>query len=162
MKKPIEEREEEFRQHVYDVGGAIYTKLMLDRFISSWTEPDRGRGISQKMKFEKESTWNTSRRLATWARNNYDNIVCYLTDSQKTIQVKKKEFAVALEPFLPKYGKDLLNAFYRHWAQPENVPNPQRLRWELEEFWDLAARLQSWASKPHNQPQQNNQYYARR
>ncbi len=147
METSIEEREAAFRREVYEVGGMIYTKKMLDNFANSWCEPDRAPGKRQKLKFEKQKTWKTSLRLAKWAENNYNGIQCYLTDSQKTIQQKKKSFAVQLEPYLGQYDKATLNAFYSYWATPENKPNPEYLRWEKQEYWELSTRLAQWAAK---------------
>lgn len=139
----LELRMAEFRKEVLDIGGTIYTKQMLDRFIALWTEPNRAK--KPKMRFELEKTWKISLRLATWAKNNYDDIECYLTDAEKTIEQKKREFIKALDPFLKTYDRDILNGFYRHWGQPENKRMPMRLRWECEKFWDLKNRLATWA-----------------
>lgn len=147
MKTPIEEREAEFRKEVYAVGGMKYTKEMLDNFISKWTEPDRATGKRQKMRFEKQETWRTSGRLATWAKNNFDNIQCFLTDAEKTIAQKKHAFAKELEAFLPLYNRDTLNEFYRYWAMAENKPGSTTLRYENEDFWETSTRLQQWKSR---------------
>jgi len=141
----VEQREIEFRKNVQEVGGTIYTKEMLSRFSNFWSEPDRGK--KQKMRFEKEPTWDTKRRLATWARNNFDNIRCFLTDGEKSIAQKRHAFAVSLEPYLEKYGRTILNAFYSYWSQPENKKNPENIRWEGESFWSLEVRLSQWAER---------------
>ena len=143
----IEEREISFRKQVQSIGGTTYTKEMLSRFCDYWLEPDRAPGTRQKLKFEKEKTWSIKLRLKKWADNNYDGIQCYLTESQKTIAEKRHAFAVGLEPYLPKYGRDVLNAFFAYWAMPENKPNPEKLRYETEEFWLLETRLKQWAER---------------
>lgn len=43
-----------------------YSDRMMKRFFDYWTEPDKARGTAQKMLFEKQKTWQTSRRMATW------------------------------------------------------------------------------------------------
>ena len=143
----INERETAFRKQVQLVGGTTYTQELLRRFSEHWTEPDRAPGIRQKMKFEKEKTWHIGRRLAKWASNNYDGIQCFLTDAQKTIAEKRHAFAVSLEPYLPKYGRDVLNSFFLYWAMHENKPKPENLRWELEDFWNTETRLKQWAER---------------
>jgi hypothetical protein len=143
----ITEREEEFRKSVFEIGRMTYTKLLLDRFVAHWSEPDRGRGKAQKMRFEKQKTWDTKRRLATWARNNFDNIQCFLTHNERTIVQKRFDFAVSLEPYLHKYGKDMMNDFFRYWTQPENKRVSEHLRWELENFWETKTRLEQWAQR---------------
>ena len=137
-------RIEKFSEDVMSVGSSTYTEQMLTRFIKYWTEPSRAK--TPKLKFEKESTWDTAGRLAYWARTNYDNIPCYLAED-KPISVKKAQFIESLAEFQDKYPKDMLNEFYRHWMQPENKSNPKMLRWELEEFWDIGLRLKSWSER---------------
>lgn len=143
----IEQREAAFRKHVYEVGGLEYTREMLERFSNYWAEPDRAKGVRQKMRYEKEKTWRVDLRLKTWAKNNYDGIQCYLTESQKSIAQKKRAFAVSLEPFLPIYGKELLNAFFAYWTAPENKPTPEFLRYERESFWETSTRLAQWQKR---------------
>lgn len=159
MALTIEERTDSFKKHVFLIGGTVYTRLLLDNFIDYWTEPNRSK--APKMRYELQKTWDTKRRLNTWASRTRDYTV-YLTDSQKTIQSKKRDFAISLEKHLDTYSREILNAFYLYWIQPENKPNPERLRWELEHFWDLASRLQAWSSRPHNQQPINKPTYSHR
>lgn len=44
-----------------------FTPQMTRRFFDYWTEPDKAKGRAQRMLFEKQKTWQTSRRMATWA-----------------------------------------------------------------------------------------------
>ena len=57
----IKEREIVFTQ---SVRAFDYPKDMLDKFISYWTEPNTS---GTKMLFELRPTWDTKRRLKTWA-----------------------------------------------------------------------------------------------
>lgn len=157
MAMKLEERAEQFRIEVLEVGGTIYTRLMLERFIEKWSEPDRGKGKAQKMRFEKETTWSIKLRLGTWARNNFDHIPCFLTEEQKTIAVKKRALIEEMKPFRGIFTTVTLNNFYRFWSQPENVPGPKRLRWEMEKFWDLETRLTQWAEREQQQKLKNDE-----
>lgn len=142
----IDDRKEAFKKEVYEIGGMLYSKRMLDEFFEKWSEKDRAKGKAQKMRFEKEKTWETAKRMSYWARRTNGHNP-YLSSTEITIAGKKKEFANLLKPFLPTYGADMLNAFYRHWSQPENKAKPEYLRWELEEFWDLSTRLKAWEQR---------------
>ncbi len=57
------EKEQNFKNEVLQFS---YPKEMLNEFILYWTEPNKSK---TKMRYELEKTWDTSRRLATWARN---------------------------------------------------------------------------------------------
>jgi hypothetical protein len=145
----IEEREELFKNEVFKIGDPRYTNRMIQEFIEWWTEKNRAKGKAQKMRFEREKTWETSKRMSYWARRtNAHNP--YLSSAEKTILAKKREFANQLKPFLNIYGADMLNEFYRYWAQPENKAKPEYLRWENEDFWELSTRLKSWSEREAN------------
>ncbi len=143
----LAEREKLFTEEVHRVGDPIYTQNMIFRFIETWVEPDRGK--KQKMRWEKEKTWDTSKRLARWARVNYDKIPCYLFE-ERPLSERKREFAIALEPYLKQYGRDTLNAFYRHWTQLENKPNARRMMFEAMDFWSIDTRIKKWVESERN------------
>ena len=144
----LQDRMVEFRRHVHSVGGTIYTQKMLDNFIAYYSQPDGAK--KPKMNWEKKRQkrgWDTASQLKAWATRNIDGIQCYLTSEQKTIAEKRQAFAKSLEPYMQQYGREFLLDFYRYWSVPENVMNPQFLRWEKEEFWELATRLADRFSK---------------
>lgn len=145
-----EARAAKFRAQVWAEGAMTYTAEMLTRFYDYWTELDRGK--KPKMRFEKQKVFEIRKRLNVWATKNLDRIECYLTvEQQRTITQKKRAFSSQLAPYLSRYGKHMLNNFYRHWSQPENVENPTRLKWECEEFWDLSNRLAMWHEREKKQ-----------
>lgn len=59
------------------------------------------------------------------------------------IEERKLKFASTLEPFKSKYGRDLLNQFYKYWTQP-NKSNT-KFKQELEQTWQLSYRLETWS-----------------
>ncbi len=60
-----EDREKAFKDEVAEFRDK-YPIAMLREFVDYWTEKDNN-GV---MLFEKKTTWETSRRLARWAKNN--------------------------------------------------------------------------------------------
>ena len=65
----LETRKNEFYQSVVPYAEQ-YDREMLNDFYQYWTELDkRGR----RMRFEMEKTWETGKRLATWARRERKN-----------------------------------------------------------------------------------------
>lgn len=135
----VEERMVMFRAEVISQGTTTYTKLMLDQFFDYWTELDRGK--KPRMRYEKQKAFEVRKRLNSWATNNLNKIECYLTDAQKSIQEKRLAFAKTIESYKGKYSRAFLLDFYQYWSQPEKGQRPQYLRYEKEEFWDLATRL---------------------
>jgi hypothetical protein len=59
----ISNRRNEF---VFEVLSFDYEESILNGFVDYWTEPNKSKS---KMKFELEKTWETKRRLKTWANN---------------------------------------------------------------------------------------------
>lgn len=138
------ERRDKFKTSVSEIGGLLYTKRMIDEFFQYWSEPNRSK--KPKMRFELEKTWELNRRLSTWAGRSR-SYECHLTESQKTIAQKKHEFAKELEKYLDKYPRTMLNEFYAYWSQVESKPNPEKLRYHSEEFWELGQRLSQWSTR---------------
>jgi len=71
--KRIEERAKLLKD---EVSTFSYPEDMKEQFISYWTEPNKSK---TKMRFELEKTWDTGRRLNTWARRSK------VTDSKNDI-----------------------------------------------------------------------------
>ena len=58
---------------------------------------------------------------------------------------RKEDFYNTLIPFVAKYGKEMVRAFFDYWSEP-NKSN-SKMRYELERTWDLSRRLGTWASR---------------
>lgn len=148
-------RKQRFERNVKDVGGLIYTKRMLDKFISHWSQPNGAKKPRMRWETEREKKgWSTIHRLRTWSENKYDSFPYFLTEEEKTIEAKKRSFIGLLKNFRVTYTREMLNDFYRHWTMPENVQDPKRLRWELEDFWDLSTRLSQWNEREKEKQRQ--------
>lgn len=65
-----------------------------------------------------------------------------VSDNVNNIDERKLKFADTLKPFLDTYGKDMLNDFYYYWTEPNK--SKTKFRAELEKFWDLKKRLNTW------------------
>lgn len=84
------------------------------------------------------------------------------------IEDRKLKFASTLEPFLPVYGRDLINEFFKYWTEP-NKSNT-KFKQELEKTWSLERRLETWSKNDKNfnkniiatQNQQNDNYFTKR
>lgn len=67
------------------------------------------------------------------------------------------DFKKSLQPFLDKYGKEMLNDFYLYWT--EKGEKEKKYRWQKQKTWDLSRRLQRWdknnyGNKPKKDPKQ--------
>jgi hypothetical protein len=73
-----------------------------------------------------------------------DNVNVIVNDNviKNNIDERKLKFSSTLKPFLEKYGKEMLNDFYKYWTEPNK--SKTKFRQENEKFWDLQKRLETW------------------
>ena len=94
------------------------------------------------------------------------NIDCSCENSQptdqpknqpkKSLEERQKDFYDELTPFLEKYGKEMLRAFFDYWSEPNKQKN--KMRFELQKTWDTGRRLSTWAKREEN-TMSNNQNF---
>lgn len=139
-------------------------KLQLKRDLQRWEETKEGRSKAGKAsaearrnKSEQQSTNLTNVDFVQQTSTNStvnvnvnDNVNVTVNDNVKvnTIEERKLKFAQTLEPFLPTYGKELLNEFYLYWVEPDK--SKKKMRFEGEKYFDVSRRLSTWAKKEKN------------
>lgn len=76
------------------------------------------------------------------------------TKPKLTIEEKRAIFKEKCEPFVEKYGRQMVDAFVEYWTEA----NENRLRCEVKKAetgaFEISRRLANWASKEYNQPSQ--------
>lgn len=60
----VEKFHEECKKFTSEFG-----EMMVENFFEYWSEPNKSR---TKMRYEKQPTWETHRRMLTWSRNNFN------------------------------------------------------------------------------------------
>lgn len=60
----------------------------------------------------------------------------------KNIEERKRDFIERLKPYVEIYGKDMLNDFYRYWAQVND--NGTKMLWEKQKCFEINLRLATW------------------
>jgi len=63
----------------------------------------------------------------------------------KSLEERRDAFVKSLEAYVPTYGKDMMNSFYRYWSQKTQVGD--RMLWEAQQAFELGKRLETWARK---------------
>jgi hypothetical protein len=63
----------------------------------------------------------------------------------RSIEDRQKAFYDTLRPYVEKYPKEMLRAFYDWWSEPNR--SKTKMRVELEKTWDLSRRLATWHKK---------------
>lgn len=84
-KNSIEDRESEFKNSLHPFVD-IYSNDMLHKFFLYWTEKSPK---DRKMKYEKQKSFDVSRRLITWDKNNFNgDKIPKIPEREKTYKVK--------------------------------------------------------------------------
>jgi hypothetical protein len=65
-----------------------------------------------------------------------------LLEKQEKMKIREKEFYASLIPFSSAYPKDMLRSFFNYWKEPNK--SRTRMKFEMEETWDLKLRLLRW------------------
>lgn len=58
---------------------------------------------------------------------------------------RKEEFYESLVPYVPRYGKEMIRAFFNFWSEPNRTQT--KMKFELQKTWDLALRLGTWNNR---------------
>ena len=68
-----------------------------------------------------------------------------LSKSEISLKGREHEFGASLVPYVEKYSKETIRAFFNYWT--EKNKSGTKMRFELEKTWETAKRLQTWASR---------------
>lgn len=67
-------------------------------------------------------------------------------DAARAATLSRKEaFYKSLIPYVDKYGKDMIRAFYDYWTELNK--SETKMRFELQKTWEVSKRLATWANK---------------
>lgn len=66
------------------------------------------------------------------------------------LEKRKHDFGESLIPYVAKYGRETVRAFYDYWTEP-NRSNTKML-YELERTWDVGRRIARWAAHERVRP----------
>lgn len=73
-------------------------------------------------------------------------------DAAKAATLKRKEsFYQSLVPFIDKYGKEMIRAFFNCWSELNK--SGTKMRYEMQKTWEVNLRLATWAK--NEKPQYN-------
>ena len=59
-----------------------------------------------------------------------------------SLSERTEKFKEELTPFVEKYGKDMIFAFFDYWSEPDKAKN--KMRCEMQKTWSTAGRLRTW------------------
>lgn len=76
--------------------------------------------------------------------NKDNNINKEKIEKEKSLSLsdRTEKFKNELTPFVEKYGKDMIFAFFDYWSEPN--PSKTKMKFEMQKTWDIAKRLRTW------------------
>lgn len=130
----------------------------IDRNIDKYDEVvekrrEAGRMGGLKKSQNKQNVANVA--SASKCKQNVANVADSVSDSVSDINKEKivkekslslsdrtEKFKEELIPFVQKYGKDMIFAFFDYWSEPN--PSKTKMKFEMQKTWDIAKRLRTW------------------
>ena len=131
----------------------IPIKQTLKRDLEKWEQTLEGRSKAGKASAEarrlaklneQKETNSTNVDFVQQSSTNPTDSVS-VNDSVsviKSIEERKVNFANSLQPYLPLYGRDMLNDFYGYWT--EHGDKDKKFRSEKEKSFNIERRLETW------------------
>lgn len=74
---------------------------------------------------------------------NTTNVVSKKDAAKAATLKRKEEFYQTLVPFVSKYGREMIRAFFEYWSEL-NKPGT-KMRCEMQKTWEVNLRLATWA-----------------
>lgn len=87
--------------------------------------------------FPKETSTNVEAKKAEQAKK--------LVAAKAATLKRREKFYNSLVPYVERYGKEMIRAFYDWWSELNK--SETKMRFETEKTWELAKRLATWANR---------------
>jgi hypothetical protein len=125
-------------------------KNSLKRDLEKWEKQHNQRKLAGKKSAEvrKRNATAVNGRSISSTVSVSDNVTVNDNVIKKTILDREADFKKSLQPFLDKYGKDLLNDFFLYWT--EKNPNGKKMKFEMQKTFSVQSRLIRWNKNNFN------------
>ena len=61
---------------------------------------------------------------------------------EQQLKERMTEFKQSMEPLTGEFPKEMLNAFFRYWSEPNR--SRTKMRFEMQKYWEIKRRLLTW------------------
>lgn len=104
-----------------------------------------GQGEGNNNKKEEEYNNSLSKETSTSVEVKKAEQAKKLAAAKAATLKRRKKFGESLIPYMERYGKDMIRAFYDWWSELNK--SETKMRFETEKTWELAKRLATWANR---------------
>ena len=98
-----------------------------------------------KSKFTVENGLYYNRKLESVKKSKPKEKVIDRSQIEKRIKENKQKFYDECKPYLAKYTKEMLRAFYNYWTELNK--SQTKMKYELQQTFEIGKRLATWAGK---------------
>ena len=143
---------------------------MLDDFTKNLaqnlTEEGQARGNNKKNIEEYyDSSSEEEKETSTGVEAKKAEEAGRLAAARAATLARRRKFYDSLIPFVERYGKEMIRAFYDYWSELNK--SRTKMRFETEKTWELPRRLATWSNrekksttrKPNFATHDNNKQY---
>ena len=96
-------------------------------------------------------TYGTNNKKEEENNKETTTYVVVKKDAAKAATLSRKDsFYQSLVPFVGKYPKEMIRAFFDYWSELNK--SETKMRYELEKTWELPRRLSTWANRERMPP----------
>lgn len=74
-----------------------------------------------------------------------DSVISKAEEKEKSCDKREKDFYDSLIPYVAIYGSTMIRSFFDYWT--ERNKSRSKMRYELQQTWDLSKRLKTWENK---------------
>lgn len=68
-----------------------------------------------------------------------------VSQKREAIKEREHEFGMSLIPYMEKYSKEMIRAFFNYWSEIDQ--SGTKMRFEREKTWETSKRLMTWANR---------------
>ena len=114
------------------------TQLMTQLLTQQATHPTK--------EAEKRHTGDTKQiKEKNIIKETTTNVVAKKDAAKAATLSRKKDFYNSLVPFVEKYGREMIRAFFDYWSEMNK--SQTKMRFEQQPTWEVSKRLATWAKR---------------
>ena len=124
-------------QEINDLRSQV-TQLMTQVSTQRVTQPQK--------EDEKRHTGDTKQiKEKNIIKETTTNVVAKKDAAKAATLSRKKDFYNSLVPFVEKYGREMIRAFFDYWSEMNK--SQTKMRFEQQPTWEVSKRLATWAKR---------------
>lgn len=101
---------------------------------------DRSTTVNERQRNSTDSVSVSDSDSDSVSDSDSDNV----NKEDNNIESRKLKFAQSLEPYLEKYGKEVLNEFYHYWTEHNDNGKKMRFEYAKNQPFNIGRRLGTW------------------